>query len=380
MPGCTVVVILLAACACRAVFPFVAGHLCGSTVPCRSAPAEECQFPVRERHGERSLQTEVMPRPVAVAVVGMLVSAGAVGVVAGQVGPWRRYPYWKEYLKSQVRGESQATEHQKPGRAEARAADAEAGERRIVAELEEVVPAGSPNTPGHTWRWPHPTCGLEAIQLQTDDPMSLASLREAAARSHFGGRARAMDASWSRSGDGRGPPRPVAAGLATCPAIVGLRRCEQALCRAGRIVLAAAPEGTPERPIWTRRCGCALRRRRALRRGHGRLAGRRRARLAGVPPPGIPRRAVLRGDDGPQSLEPGPAEAVPAMLAFIVREFQPDFAILGRMHDEAMKRVGPEPLAAYRRYYAGAMAVHAESLQDEAASQAWLELKGCTAG
>jgi O-antigen ligase len=368
LPGCTVVVTVLAACAFRVYQLAGQSHVGRIANPSGRSASSLDGLAIRP--------TSAMPRPVAVAVLGALVAAGA-WMIAGQAGPVAAYPHWKEYLKSQVRPESQANK----GREEPSAAEsaAEAEQRRLIAELEEVV----------RWQPDHARAHLalaegylrlfEMIQLQTDNPMPLASLREAAARSHFGSR-EALDAWIARATGTHRALLPqawqqVQESLRLCP-LQG-----QGYLALADLCFCAASEGIGRKAYLEQ----ALR----VRPYDGGVlyAAATEAWLAGdVPAWQAYLRRAFHGERRYEEtmvrdlLSRGSAKAVPAMLAFLVCEFQPDLAILRLMHDEAMKRVGPEPLAVYRRYYADALAAHAESLQGDAASQAWLEARGMYRG
>ena len=367
LPGCTVVVTLLAACGFRA---YQLASPEGNAL--RGVPqlAEAGHSQLAERHAARSLPTQVMPRPVAVAVLGVLVSAGA-WMIAGQVGPVAAYPYWKEYLKSQTRAASQPNK----GRDEPSPAEVEAGERQIVAELEEVVRWQPDHARAHLALAASYVRLFEAIQLQTDNPMSLASLREAAVRSHFGSR-EALGAWIARATGAHRDLLPQAwqharQSLGLCP-LQG-----QGYLTLAELCFVAAPEGKARKAYLDQ----ALR----VRPYDGGVlyAAATDAWLAGdVPAWQAYLQRAFHGERCYEAmmvrdlLSRGPAQAVPAMLAFIVREFQPDLAILRLMHEEAQNRVGPESLAAYRRHFVGELAAHAESLPDEKASQTWLEAQG----
>ena len=233
---------------------------------------------------------------------------------------------------------------------------------------------GSPTTPGPIWRWPRPTCdGSTGCKKRRRTRCRWRTCGTPPIRSRFPSR-QALDAWFGRvTGDRR---ELSDAGMATCPAGRGnFARCKARVTSAWRGSVSWSGRKAFRGPHTSnRRCGSAP-----------------STAKCSTPRPPRPGWRVTRphgstfcigrfvADDASKRRSSAtccgtaPPAGVPAMIEFIVNEFQPGPEILCLMQQEALKRVGPESLTAFRTSYASRLEARAKSLEGAPAAAAWLD-------
>ena len=343
VPACMAMVALLVACALR--------------VQQLSRGAKTERTPAARRWA-------LAPAWCVVAVVVLTLVGG--WMVTSRVGPALAQPYWEEYQIGRHAAEVQAQTASTTV-----LSDVETLREWIVC-LDNAV----------RWQPSHPRAHLALAethrrlfdQLQSDAPnqMSLANIRDAAIRSRFESRealtvwlSRAVGKHWAHLGQSLCHTRRAIAltplqgrgyvYLADLAFLSGAdtavrRACvQQALCvrpHDGSVLYAAGTEAllAGDAAQWLQYCKRAFR------------SGRRM-------------QEQLMGD----LVASTPAEDLPTVIDFILREFQPDLAGLRYLHTVCAKRCGPDQLAGLTRCWAERAQRDAPKLAGPQAVRIWLE-------
>jgi O-antigen ligase len=252
VPACTVMIAVLAACACR-LWQTGGDGACWQT------------------GGDRAWRI-VTPRTINVAAAVAIAVVG-VWMVHGRIGPMRAQPYWDEYgitagaLSAQP---APAAIDDPEKRAEAAAAEL-AAEKRTVACLEEVVRLQPRHARAHIQLAKSYLRLFDLLQIEAPNPMSLRDIRDAAIKSQAGFPSRKARDAWMRRAFGEHCEHLNRAlyhtrrGLALCP-LQGKGYLYLAeLCFLDGLPASSKPGA----------CGAAFRRLRPLRRRERGLVGRR---------------------------------------------------------------------------------------------------------
>lgn len=395
VPACVVVVLLLAACACRLSVlsgrdrqgrAFSAGV--GRRKADRGAPGADADAglaPASARRPHPSAQTSppdsatcpaevVLPRSAFLALAASLLVAGA-WMTWTQVGPavaaldWDRYRIARQAFDAEPRPWEAASPLTESARLGAQQAEA-----RRIGWLHHVVRWNPDFAQAHLELAECYLRLFDLMQLVGENPMSVANVRDAVLRSRFSSRAE-LEA-WLGRGIGEHAEYLTRALRHTRRAVAGsplegraylylaelcfLENRPEAAKRAyvdqalrvrptdGEVLYAAATEALLEGDLeaWFDRA------RRAFQSGR-----RHQMRLMA------------------DLLTRTPAEALPEMIQLIVHEFEPDLAALRELHRMAERRGSPEQLAWLRQHYAERAEAMAQGTRHEAAALLWNEAR-----
>jgi O-antigen ligase/tetratricopeptide (TPR) repeat protein len=355
VPACTVMIAVLAACACR-LWQTGGDGACWQT------------------GGDRAWRI-VTPRTINVAAAVAIAVVG-VWMVHGRIGPMRAQPYWDEYgitagaLSAQP---APAAIDDPEKRAEAAAAEL-AAEKRTVACLEEVVRLQPRHARAHIQLAKSYLRLFDLLQIEAPNPMSLRDIRDAAIKSQAGFPSRKARDAWMRRAFGEHCEHLNRAlyhtrrGLALCPL-----QGKGYLYLAELCFLDGLPASSKRDYL-----NQAL----AVRPfdGYVLYAAANEAWLAGDPKLWLDyskrsfhsgrmiRAQIIRdlvGNTEPDGLE--------NMIAFILEQYRPNLWGLRLLHKMCMKHGRPDQLDSLRRHYAQALESHAETLSGSQAADVWLE-------
>jgi O-antigen ligase len=350
VPACMAIVAILAACAFRVK-----------------------QLARREERGEARGKTDELRHPLSplLSHVSSLICLAGLTLIGGwmvisRVGPALAQPYWDEHLIA--RNATEALSAAAPGTA---SADAEKYQQWIT-RLDNVV----------YWQPTHVRAHLalagihrqlfETLQLGTDNPMSMSNIRDAAIQSHFSSReglttwlSRAVGKHWVHLEQALYHTHQA---LRSCPLeghgyvywadlsfLCGADAKAKKICieqavrvrpREGTVLYAAAGEALLAGDVarWLEYAKLAFR------------SGRRQ-------------QGQLVSDLATNT----PAENLPVLIDFIVREFQPDLWDLRLLQGTCEKRCPPERLLPLVRRRAEQSQLEAAAMHGAQAAPLWIE-------
>lgn len=372
IPACTVMIVVLVACAAR-LWQFSkcpVPHGSKATV----APWQE-----RPPHGRSSPKAAgdsrgvwMLPRFAYLGAAAILVPAGA-WMMKSQVQAVLAEPAWEDYCKSRT-ALTKELERRPEALDTAGAPAAQQAEQQRIDELETVV----------RWLPDHRRAHLDLaecylrlfdmLQSQSENPMSLANLRDAALRSRFP----------SREALGAWLGRAVGPHVHYLDEALRHVRCSLALCPVqGRAYVYLAELCFLENAGEEGKGACidqALR----VRPFNGEVlyAGAREALLAGDYDRWLTlaRQSFQAGRRQQRRLitdliSRTPPEGLEEMIRMVVREFQPDLTALRTLYLRAQQRGQPEQLVWLRHRCAEQAEADARLTRGEAAAELWNEAR-----
>jgi O-antigen ligase/tetratricopeptide (TPR) repeat protein len=374
VPACMVMIVILSACAAR-LWRLARSPLGQpSAVPSGQGPEVARHSRVRSDSTAALQGGWVLPRLAYLAAAAVLLSAGA-WTIKTQVQAAVAEPAWDSYRKSRIAMEKELERSPEATLDDARRAGAQKAEGRRIDLLEAVVRRQPDHARAHLDLVESYLRLFDMIQVESENPMSLANVRDAAQRSHFPSR-EALDA-WLR--------RAVGEHAQYLDRALGHVRRAMALCPLqgrGYLYLAElcflenAGEG------WKRACiEQALR----IRPFDGEVlyAAATEALLAGDYDRWLEfaRRSFQCGRRHQRRLIAdligrSPPEVLEDVIQGIVGEFQPDLEALRGLREAARQHARPEKSAWLERHIAERAEADAKSARGEAAARLWNEARG----